>query len=141
MEPDGTTRALKTTNAIPGAQTMLSIYIDNIGEMAVVECNGSIIGSEAALKLRGAVNSQRDSRIIVLDLSKVPAIEGGGLGMLVFLQRSTQDRGVQFKLFNPRQSVRDRLGQVNSIRAFDIATLDEMMALVACNGIRFARAA
>jgi hypothetical protein len=31
MEPDGTTRALKTTNAILGAQTMLSIYIDNIG--------------------------------------------------------------------------------------------------------------
>jgi anti-anti-sigma regulatory factor len=141
MEPDGTTRALRTTNAILGAQSMLSIYIDNIGEMAVVECNGSIVGSEAALELRRAVNSQGGSRIIVLDLSEVPAIEGGGLGMLVFLQRSAQDRGVQFKLFNPRQSVRDRLGQVNSIRAFDIATLDEMMALVACNDVRFARAA
>ena len=120
---------------------MLNIYIDNIGEMAVLECNGRIVRSEAALKLRHAVNSQGDSRIIVLDLSGVPAIEGGGLGMLVFLQRWAQDRGVQFKLFNPRQSVRDRLRQVNSMQAFDIATLDEMMALLASNEVRFARAA
>ena len=34
---------------------------------------------EAALKLREAVNSQSDAGIIVLDLSEVPAIEGGGL--------------------------------------------------------------
>ena len=120
---------------------MLSIYIDNIGEIAVVQCDGRIVRSEAALKLRQAVSSQRDSRIIVLDLSEVPVIEGGGLGMLVFLQRWAQDRGVQFKLFNPRQPVRDRLRQVNSMRAFDIATLDEMMALLASNDARFARAA
>ena len=120
---------------------MLSIYIDNIGDMAVVQCDGSIVRSEAALKLRQAVNSQGDSRIIVLDLSEVPVIEGGGLSMLVFLQRWALDRSVQFKLFNPRQSVRDRLRQVNSMRAFDIATLDEMMALLACNDVRFRRAA
>jgi anti-anti-sigma factor len=120
---------------------MLSIHVDNIGEMAVVECNGRIVQSEAALKLRQAVNLQGDSRIIVLDLSEVSAIEGGGLGMLVFLQRWAQDRGVQFKLFNPRQSVRDRLRLVNSLRVFDIASLDEMMALLACNDVRFARVA
>lgn len=120
---------------------MLSTYIDKIGDMAVVECNGRIVRSEAALELRQAVTSQGDSRIIVLDLSEVPAIEGGGVGMLVFLQRWAQDQGVQFKLFNPRQSVRDRLRQVNSMRAFDIATLDEMTALLACNDVRFARAA
>jgi hypothetical protein len=51
---------------------MLSIYTDNIGEMAVVECIGSIVGSEEALELRRAVKSQGGSRIIVLDLSEVP---------------------------------------------------------------------
>ena len=120
---------------------MLSIYIDNIGEMAVLQCEGRIVRSEAALQLRQAVSSQAGSRIIVLDLSEVPAIEGGGLGMLVFLQHWALYRGIQFKLFNPRQSVRDRLGQVNSMRALDIVTLDEMMALLACNDARFARAA
>jgi hypothetical protein len=58
---------------------------ENIGEMAVIECEGRIDRSEAAFKLREAVTSQRDARIIVLDLSEVFAIEGGGLGMLVFL--------------------------------------------------------
>jgi hypothetical protein len=36
---------------------MLSVHIDNIGEMAVIECEGRIVRSEAAFKLRAAVNS------------------------------------------------------------------------------------
>ena len=110
---------------------MLSVYIENIGEMALIECAGRIVRSEAAFKLREAVNSQSGARIIVLDLSEVAAIEGGGLGMLVFLQRWAQDHDIRLKLFNPSQSVQDRLEQVSSMREFDIATLDEMMALLA----------
>ena len=120
---------------------MLSVHIENIGEMAVVECEGRIVRSEAAFKLREAVNSQRDARIIVLDLSEVPAIEGGGLGMLLFLQRWAHDHDIRLKLFNPHQSVRDRLDHVSSMREFDIATLDEMMALLARADSRYARAA
>ena len=110
---------------------MLSVHIDNIGEMAVIECEGRIVRSEAAFKLRAAVNSQSDARIIVLDLSEVPAIEGGGLGMLMFLQRWAHDHDIRLKLFKPRQSVRDRLEHANSMREFDVDTLDEMMALLA----------
>ncbi|MGA9393424.1 MAG: STAS domain-containing protein [Candidatus Sulfotelmatobacter sp.] len=110
---------------------MLSIHIDNVGDMAIIECEGRIVRSEAALKLREAINSQSDVRIIVLDLSEVPALEAGGLGMLVFLQRWTLDHGIRLKLFNPTQSVRYRLEQVSSMRQFDIITRDEMMALLA----------
>jgi len=120
---------------------MLSIHIENIGNMVVIECEGRIVRSEAAFELRKAINLQSDARVIVLDLSEVPAIEGGGLGMLVFLQRWTHDRGIKLKLFNPRRSVRDSLERVNSMRAFDIATLDEMMALLVHNDDRLARAA
>ena len=117
---------------------MLSVHIENIGKMAVIECEGRIVQSEAAFKLREAVNSQRDARLIVLDLSEVPAIEGGGLGMLLFLQRWAHDHDIRLKLFNPRQSVRDRLDHVSSMREFDIATLDEMMALLAYASARYA---
>jgi anti-anti-sigma regulatory factor len=110
---------------------MLSVNIENIGEMEVIECEGRIVRSEAAFKLRDAVDSQKDARIIVLDLSEVPAIEGGGLGMLVFLQRWAHDHDIRLKLFNPKQSVSDRLEHVSSMQAFDIATLDDMMALLA----------
>ena len=120
---------------------MLSVNIDNIGEMAVLECAGGIVRSEDALKLRGAVNSQSAARIIVLDLSEVPAIGSEGLGMLVFLQRWASDHDIRLKLFNPRQSVFDKLEHVNSMREFDIATLDEMMALLARADARYALAA
>jgi len=64
---------------------MLNVTVENIGELAVVECEGRIVQREATIKLRKAVTSQTDARIVVLELSEVHAIEGGGLGMLVFL--------------------------------------------------------
>ena len=57
---------------------MLSVHIDKIGELAVVECEGRLVQSEAAFKLRKAVVSQRNARIVILELSEVHAIEGGG---------------------------------------------------------------
>ena len=62
---------------------MLNLHVDKIGDLAVVECEGRVVRSEAAFRLREAVTSLRNARIIVLDLSEVPAIEGGGLGMLL----------------------------------------------------------
>jgi ABC-type transporter Mla MlaB component len=88
---------------------MLDLHIGKIGELAVVECEGRVVRSEAAFKLREAVTSLRDARIIVPDLSGVGAIEGGGLGMLLFLQRWAYGHDIQLKLFNPIRSVRARL--------------------------------
>lgn len=48
------------------------------------------------------------------------------------------DRETQFKLFNSRESVRDGLELVSSIRAFDIASLYEMTSLLANADSRFA---
>jgi hypothetical protein len=44
-------------------------------------------------------------------------------------------------LFNPTRSVRDTLALVNSIAELDIATLHEMMALLANADSRYAEAA
>ena len=120
---------------------MLKINVDNIGDLAIVECEGRIVRSDAAFRLREAVTLQGDARTVVLDLSEVNAIEGGGLGMLVFLQRWAQDHNIRFKLFNPSRSVRERLKKVSSMSEFDIPTLDEMMALLARADRRYAIAA
>jgi anti-anti-sigma regulatory factor len=120
---------------------MLALHIEKIGELAVVECEGRIVRSEATVKLRETITSLRNARVIVLDLSEVRAIEGGGLGMLLFLQRWAYDHDIQFKLFNPIGSVRDRLELVNSIAELDIATLHEMMELLADADRRYALAA
>jgi ABC-type transporter Mla MlaB component len=109
---------------------MLTLGIEKLGDMAVVECKGRIVQSDAALKLRKAVTSQQNVRTVVLDLSEVGAIEGGGMGMLWFLQRWAEDHDIQLKLYNPTNSVRYRLQHNNSMLRFDIATFEEMMFLL-----------
>jgi anti-anti-sigma regulatory factor len=112
-------------------EKVMRLHIEKIGEMTIIECDGGVVKSNAAFRLRDAVTSQRDARIIVIDLSEVRAIEGGGLGILAFLSRWAQDHAIQFKLFNPKKSVRDRLEGLNTLLDCDIATLEEMMDFLA----------
>jgi hypothetical protein len=49
---------------------MMNLSVENIGDMAVVQCEGRIVQSEAAFKLREAVTLQGDARVVVLDLSE-----------------------------------------------------------------------
>ena len=120
---------------------MLKLNIDNIGDLAIVECEGRIVQGEAAFKLRDAVTSQCQASTVVVELSEVQALEGGGLGMLIFLQRWARDHGIRFKLFNPTKSVRERLKMVSSLSEFDIPTIDEMMALLGNADSRYSLAA
>jgi anti-anti-sigma regulatory factor len=94
---------------------MLDLGIERTGELGGGECTGRIVRSEAAFKQRKVVTSLIGSRIIVVDFSEVSAIEGGGLGMLLFLDRWAHDHKSQLKVFNPTKSVRDRLQLVQSI--------------------------
>jgi len=73
---------------------MLRIQTENIGNLAILECEGRIVNSESAFRLRNAVTSQTDASVTVLDLTEVHALDGGGLGMLVFLQRWAHDHHV-----------------------------------------------
>ncbi|MGA8763754.1 MAG: STAS domain-containing protein [Candidatus Sulfotelmatobacter sp.] len=115
---------------------MPSVHIDNVGEMAIIECAGRFVRNEAAFKLRDAVTSQTDARLVVLDLTEMHAIGGGGLGMLVRLQRWAQDHGIRIKLFNPSGPVRDKLEHVD----FEVATLEQMMSLLSRVDSQYPRA-
>jgi anti-anti-sigma regulatory factor len=140
LDLDGTPRALS-----PAEQTisetediMPGIHIDNVGDMAVVECEGRFVRSDAAFRLRDAVTSQSDAHVVVLDLTEMEAIGGGVIGMLVFLQRWAYDHDIRFKLFNPVRAVREKLEHASSLSAFEIAGLDEMMALLGHADPRYA---
>ena len=109
---------------------MSNIHIDKVGDMAVVECEGRFVRSDSAFKLRDAVTAQASARVVVLDLTEMESVGGGVIGMLVFLQRWAYDHDIRFKLFNPIRSVRERLEHASSLSAFEIASLDEMMALL-----------
>jgi anti-anti-sigma factor len=120
---------------------MLNVTVDKIGELAVVECEGRIVQSDSAYKLREAVTSLTDARIVVLELSEVSALGGGGFGMLVFLQRWARENNIRFLLFNPSESVQSALKRARSIAEFYIPSFEEMMALLVYANSRYALAA
>jgi anti-anti-sigma factor len=122
-------------------EVVLNVTVENIGELTVVECEGRIVQSDSVYKLREAVTSLTDARIVVLELSEVSALGGGGLGMLVFLQRWARENNVRFLLFNPSESVQSALKRVRSIAEFYIPSFEEMMALLAYANSRYAIAA
>jgi len=113
---------------------MLNIHVDTVGDAAVVECEGRIVRSAAAFELRDVVTAQQDASVIVLDLSRVSSIEGGGLGMLWYLRRWAHDHDIRLKVFNPTRSVKDRLETLSLHPEFEIASLDEILALLGAHG-------
>jgi len=120
---------------------MLNITVENIGELAIVECEGRIAQSESVHQLREAVTSQKGAHIVVLELSEVSAFGNDGFGMLVFLQRWAREHDIRFLLFDPSKSVRSRLEHAKSIAEFYIPSFQEMMALLAYANSPYALAA
>ena len=106
----------------------MTLHLDNFGDVVIVECEGRIVGSDAVFALRNAVTSQTDARMVILDLSEVEALGGGGIGMLAFLQRWARFRGARLKLFNPSRSLLLKLEQTYFIPAFELASIDEVLA-------------
>ena len=109
----------------------MTLAIEYIDDLMVIECKGRIVQSEAALNLRDAVMSQQNVQTILLDLARVSAIEDGGLGMLWFLQLWAESHGIELKLFNATDSVNDalHLNDTTTFR-FNIATFEDAVALV-----------
>src|ERR1051326_2883391 len=116
---------------------MLKVTVAILGKLAIFGCDGRIGERESPSKVREAVPSQTEARIIVLELSEVRAIGGGGLGMLAFLQRWAREHNIRFLLFHPSKSVQNKLKRARSIAEFYIASVEEMRALLAYANSRY----
>ena len=78
---------------------MLKVYSRSLGDAAVLLLQGRLVSGETR-SLREAVRSQSNVSAIVLDLSRVTAIDARGLGVMLELQRQTALDGIRFKLTN-----------------------------------------
>ena len=112
------------------------VHVQHTDDVAVVNCAGRIVRGDPTCALKNAVLSQRNARIVVLDLSDVRTIDGGGLGMLVFLRRWTKENGIQMKLVNPAAIVRELLERTQLDRIFDISSVDDALAILGCERYR-----
>jgi anti-anti-sigma factor len=112
----------------------LHIKSEQSGDVAVLQCTGRIVRGEALHFLKSAVTGLKQPRMVVLDLTEVEMLDGGGLGMLVFLHRWTRDNGIQLKLVNPSSFVREMLDRTRLACVFNISSVDDAVEIL-CTGV------
>jgi anti-anti-sigma factor len=106
---------------------MLTIEVDKSGDVAVVKCVGRLVRGEEVRTLRQAVVSEADTRVIMLDLSDVEALDAGGLAALISLRQWARERNVQLKLVNPSHFVQEVLTRTRLDSIFDISRFDHAL--------------
>jgi anti-anti-sigma regulatory factor len=110
---------------------MSDIFLDRIGDVAVLQPDGRFVQADAVFALRYAVTSLGNARAIVLDLSEVEALEDGGVDMLASLHQWTCDHCIGLKLFNPSNLVQERLDRANWAWLPEVASRGEILAILA----------
>jgi anti-anti-sigma factor len=120
---------------------MLTIDVEKTGDVAVVRCVGRIVRGAEVGTLRNAVFSEKDIRIVVIDLSDVETLDAGGLTALLSLQQWARDRNVQLKLVNPSHFVLEILTRTGLDHVFDISTFEHALFVLSapdCHHSRYA---
>src|SRR5271157_3328124 len=106
---------------------MLTIDVEKTGDVAIVRCVGRIVRGAGIRTLRNAVFSEKEIRIVVIDLSDVETLDAGGLTALLSLQQWAGNRKVQLKLVNPSHFVNEMLTRTGLDRVFDISTFEHAL--------------
>jgi anti-anti-sigma factor len=117
---------------------MLTIDVEKTGDLAVVRCSGRLVRGQEVSTLKNAVVSEKNTRIVVLDLSEVEMIDAGGLNALVGLHHWTRSHGIQLKLVNPSHFVKEVLLTTGLDRVFDISSLHDALIVLAGRDCRSA---
>ena len=120
---------------------MLTIDVEKTGDVAVVRCVGRIVRGAEVGTLRNAVFSEKDIRIVVIDLSDVETLDAGGLTALLSLQQWARNRNVQLKLVNPSHFVNEVLTRTGLDHVFDISTFEHALFVLSapdCRHLRYA---
>lgn len=93
---------------------MLTVTLENLRDVVILRCAGKIVWGQETVLLCVAIRQHR--RNIILDLSRVDAIDAAGIGVLVSLQAA----GVYLKLMNPTRHVREILSLAKLDSIFEI---------------------
>ena len=112
--------------ASQGDSMMLDVTIHDLGETAVVRCVGRI-GVGETETLRKAV-SQSIRRPVVLDLARVDAVDGSGIGLLVFLHGWARAARIDLQFMKPTRLVRELLELTNLDSVFKILSLEDAVS-------------
>ena len=109
---------------------MLKITVQKLGDTSVLRCHGPIVAGEAGSILGNAVLSQRDTKMLVIDLAWVDRIDAGGLGVLLGLRESARSSAIMFKLMNATKRVEEILELTHLQRVFEFCSVRELLCLL-----------
>jgi anti-anti-sigma factor len=118
---------------------MLTIDVEKTGDVAVVRCVGRIVRGAEVRTLRNAVFSEKNIRIVVLDLTDVETLDAGGLTALLSLQQWAESRKVQLKLVNPSHFVNEILTRTGLNHVFDVSTFDHALFVLSAMDARHSK--
>ena len=105
---------------------MLGVTISNYGNIVTLCLRGKIVIGEAGI-LRKVVKAQTKSCVIMLDLSRVTAIDAHGLGVLLELRQHAESTGIEFRLMNVTRLVGRVLEITRLNSVFNIAGEAEVL--------------
>ena len=118
---------------------MLTIDVEKTGDVAVVRCVGRIVRGAGIRTLRNAVFSEKDIRIVVIDLSDVEMLDAGGLTALLSLQQWARSRNIQLKLVNPSHFVNEVLTVTGLDHVFEISRFEHALFVLSASDCRHAK--
>jgi anti-anti-sigma factor len=122
---------------------MLTIDVEKTGDVAVVRCVGRIVRGAGLRTLKNAVLSEKNVRIVVIDLSDVETLDAGGLTALLSLQQWAWNCNVQLKLVNPSHFVNEVLNRTGLNRVFEISKFEHALFVLSagdCHHAKYAAA-
>jgi len=122
----------KLTRKLAGDFMSLHIKMEQTGDACVLQCAGRLVRGEALHLLKDAVTSLSRLRVVILDLSEVEMLDGGGIGMLVFLHNWTRVKGIQLKLVNPSSLAREMLMRTRLTSVLHVSSMDDVVEIF-CN--------
>ena len=96
------------------------VNIHDLEDGVLLRCTGRIVAGEEVNILRSVALAHGDRKEIVLDLANVSTLDGGGIGMLAFLEARTRSTGQRLRIQNPSAHVRELLELTNLDSAIEI---------------------
>ena len=108
---------------------MLKVHAKQLGTVAILCLQGRIVRGETAA-LRNAVQAQSSVGTVILDLTRVTAIDAGGLGVMLQLREQAQARGIDLKLMNVTKLVNRVLEITRLNSVFQVTSGAEVLSTV-----------
>lgn len=112
----------------PRRSLMLNVTVQNLGDVSILHCRGRILAGNT--NLYNTALSQKDCKMLVLDLAQVDGIDAGGLGVLLDVRAWAEANGIQLRLLNVLAPVQKVLDSTRLNLVFETCSVREMFHLL-----------